>query len=83
MDNVSQFQFELVDVAKMLLKKEGVRDGKWTLGVNFNIATTLAGPTPDAARPTILVSVEKVILQRAEANTPSALIVDAAELTEK
>ena len=80
MDNVSQFQFELVEVAQMLLRREGVKEGKWTLGVNFGIATTFAGPTPDAARPTILVSVDKLILQKAEANTPAALTVDASEL---
>ena len=81
MDNVSQFQFELLDIAKMLLKKEGVREGKWTLGVNFNIAATLAGPTPEAARPTMLVSVDKITLSKAEKNAPPAMTVDAAEIS--
>jgi hypothetical protein len=80
MDNVSQFQFELMDVAKLLLAREGIKEGKWTLGVNFAIGTTIAGQTEDAARPTVLISVDRIIVQRAEPNTPRALVVDAAEL---
>lgn len=82
MANVSQFQFELVEVARVLLKKEGIREGKWTLGIGFNLAATLAGPTPEAARPTMLVGVDKIILQRAEENTPLGMTVDASEISE-
>lgn len=80
MDNVTQFQFELMDVAKTLLKRQGIRDGKWTLGIGFNLAATLAGPTPESARPTMLVGVDKIILQKADKDTPPAMTVDASEL---
>ena len=82
MNNVSQFQFELMDVARMLLKKEGIREGKWTLGIGFNLAATLAGPTPEAARPTMLVGVDKIILQKADPNTPPAMTIDASEMSD-
>lgn len=82
MDNVTQFQFELMDVARLLLKRQGIVEGKWTLGVAFNLAATLAGQTPESARPTMLVSVDKLVLQKADPNTPPAMTVDAAELAE-
>lgn len=80
MDNVTQLQFELLDIAKMLLRKEGIADGRWTIGVNFTIAATAAGPSPETARPSMLVGVDKIIIARAEAGSPDALTVDAAAL---
>jgi hypothetical protein len=71
-----------MEVAKLLLKRQGITKGKWTLGIAFNLAATIAGPTPESARPTMLVGVDKLILQKADPNTPPAMIVDAAELSD-
>ena len=50
MDNATQFQFELLEVAKILLKKQGIKTGIWTIGVNFGVLATHAGPSPDIIR---------------------------------
>ena len=80
MDNATQYQFDLVEVGKLLLRKQGIREGKWAVGVAFTIAAAHAGPTPDAARPSMIVSVDKVVLSIADANTPPTLVLDAAEI---
>lgn len=79
MDNVSQYQFELLDVAKLLIKKEGIKDGLWTLGVQFNVAVLNAGPDVSKVYPSALVAIEKLVLTRATEHSP--LTVDAAVIS--
>ena len=79
MDNATQYQYELLDVAKLLLRKQGIKEGLWTIGVNFGVGTFAAGPTPEAVRPSMIVSVDKVILTRTDA--PSPLTLDAATIS--
>lgn len=78
--NVSQFQFDLPEVAALLLKRQGVKEGRWTLGVAFVGTAAVAGPTPELARPAMIVAVEKLVLARAEPNTPEPLVIDASKL---
>lgn len=80
MSNATQYQFELTEVARILLKKQGIKEGRWTLGVGFNLSPAHAGPTPDSVRPSIIVSVDKLVLSRAEANTPESLAINAASI---
>jgi hypothetical protein len=82
MSNATQFQFELNEVAKMLLRKQGIKEGKWTLGIAFNVAAAHAGPTAEQARPSMIVGVDKIVLAKAESITPESAIVDASTLTE-
>lgn len=74
--NVTQYQFDLVDVAKLLLQKEGINEGLWTIGFNFAVGAIVGGPTPDSIRPTMMVSVDKVMLSRVEG--PAPLTIDAS-----
>jgi len=77
MDNVSQYQFDLAEVGKLLLKKQGIKEGLWTVGVQFALGAVNAGPDPTKVMPSMLVSVEKVMLTRATEMTP--LTVDASK----
>jgi len=77
MDNVSQYQFDLAEVGKLLLKKQGIKEGLWTVGVQFALGAVNAGPDPTKVMPSMLVSVEKVMLTRAIEMTP--LTVDASK----
>lgn len=76
MDNATQYQYELLDIAKLLLRKQGITEGHWTIGVNFGIAATNAGPGAEAVRPSMIVSVDKMIISRADG--PGPLTLDAA-----
>ena len=77
MSNVTQYQFELREVARLLLKKQGISEGLWTIGMNFGLAPVLAGPEPGKERPSMLVSVDKILLTRA--NEAGPMTVDASE----
>ena len=79
MDNISQYQFELLEIAKLLLKKQGVKEGLWTVGVQFSIGVANAGPDPSKVFPSALVSVEKLVLNRA--TEPSPLTIDASTIS--
>lgn len=75
---VTQLEFELLDIAKMLLKKQAITEGNWTVGVNFTVATVLGGPDADHVRPSAILSVNKILLSRSDEITP--LTVDASKL---
>jgi hypothetical protein len=81
MAEVAQYNFPLTDVAALLMQDAGIRDGLWTIGVNFVIAVTNAGPDKDHVRPSALVSVENLVLSKA--TEPGPLTFDAAELLAK
>ena len=76
--NVTQYQFELLDIAKLLLRKQQITEGFWTVGCGFSMTAALAGPEPSKARPSMIVSVDKLILSKSEEMTP--MTVDASKL---
>ena len=78
MSNATQYQFELVEIAKLLLRKQQIKDGLWTIGVAFNVGAMLAGPEPDKVRPSMMVSIERLVLTKTDDLTP--LTVDASKL---
>ncbi len=80
MSNATQYQFELLEVARLLLKQQGVTEGKWSIGFGFNVVAGNAGPSPEAARPSMIVSVDKINIALADENTPAGMVVDAKTL---
>ena len=80
MSNATQYQFDLVEVVKVLIQKQGIKEGRWTLGISFNVAALHAGASPEAMRPSMIVGVDKIVLALAEENIPESLTVDAAAL---
>jgi hypothetical protein len=79
MSNVTQFQFDLLDAAKLLAKEQGIKDGYWTIGVKFNFAAINAGPAKDSVRPSALVSVDQLVLTKAD-DGDGPLTLDASKL---
>lgn len=78
MDNVSQYQFDLLEIAKLLVQKQGIKEGLWTVGVQFALAAANAGPEQSKLLPSMLVSVDKLMLTRATEASP--LTIDASSL---
>lgn len=79
MSNATQFQFDLLEVATLLAKEKGIKDGHWTIGIKFNFAALNAGPTEDSARPSALVSVDQLVLTKVDVGD-QPLTVDASKL---
>lgn len=73
----TQYKFELAEVAKNLLEKQGISQGKWKIGVNFTVAAVEAGPTPEGRRPSMVISVDHVLLTETDATDSGPLVVDA------
>lgn len=81
MDNATQYEFDMQDVAKLLILKQGITEGHWQLAVGFNLTPTNAGPTPETAKPSIIVTVDRLILAKAE--QPGPTTVEASALQKK
>ena len=81
MAEATQYNFDLAEVAELLIRKAGLTDGLWAIGVNFNIGIAMAGPDKEHVRPSALVGVDQLILTRA--TEPGPLVCDAALITAK
>jgi hypothetical protein len=77
MSNVTQFTFDLLDVAKLLAKQQGIKEGHWTIGIKFNFAAVNAGPNKEGVRPSAFVAVDQLVLTKAE-DKDQPLTVDAS-----
>lgn len=82
MAEVSQYTFNLKDVAEALVKKQGIHDGLWALSVDFMFAAGLAGPVPSEIRPAAIAQIASVSLVRANdaEGESKGFTVDAAEV---
>ncbi|TCT09491.1 hypothetical protein [Paralcaligenes ureilyticus] len=86
MAEASQYTFSLKEVGNTMLKKEGIKTGKWTIGVGLGIQVgNINTPQKKEARPSATVIVENIVLSRIEDETSlppemSALIIDATKL---
>lgn len=77
MAEVSQLKFDLKEVGRLLLEKQGIKSGKWVVGFNFNIVGVEAGPTPEQTRPGMVVSVEHFMLTAAQVDGP--MVIDLSK----
>jgi hypothetical protein len=80
MTNATQYQFELLEVAELLLRKQKITEGLWTIGVNFGFAAVNMGPESEKVRPAAVVVIDRLALTRVEEMAP--LTVDASKLSE-
>jgi hypothetical protein len=77
----SQYDFSLAEIAALLMQSAGIKEGLWSIGVNFTIAVAAAGPNKDQIRPSAVISVDHLVL--AKAPEPGPLVFDAASLSAK
>jgi hypothetical protein len=61
-----------------LIKQAGVHEGRWTLLVNFAFSAGNFGPTNDQMSPGAIVVVNHIGIQKAQADTPVEMSLDAA-----
>jgi hypothetical protein len=80
MPEASQYTFTHKEIAEMLVKHAGLHDGKWMLQVTFAFGAANAGPAPEQIIPSAFAGVQTIGLQKAAADAPVSLTVDAAEV---
>lgn len=79
MADVSQYSFELQELTAMLIRQQGIKEGKWVVGFEFNLGAGLIGL--DSPKPAAFVAINKVVLTRHTEGTPEPpFVVDATEL---
>ena len=78
MPESKQAIFTYRELAEMMVRQLGISDGLWGIYIKFGIAAANAGPGPEELRPTAIVPVLEIGIQRMD--EPSNLTVDAAEV---
>ena len=74
-----QYMFNHKELVELMIKKQGLHEGIWSLSVRFGIHATNFGPSPEADQyPTAIVPLMEIGIHRAEKETNIA--VDAAKV---
>jgi len=78
MPEINQLFFSHKEIIEMLLKKANIHEGRWMLSVNFGLGAGNFGTVPEQIAPGAIVTVLGVGLQRAAADTPQVITLDAS-----
>lgn len=77
MPEINSYTFKHKEVLESLIKRAGLHEGRWQLTMTFGLAAANMGPTPEDVVPGAAVAVTGLGLQRAQADSPEALTLDA------
>src|SRR5271166_6655403 len=76
-----QYGFDLAELAKALIKEQGIHEGRWMVAFEFNFGGGLFGMSPSDVAPGGFIQIKRVILtQPGDPAPPAHLILDAAEV---
>ena len=78
MPEVNQYAFGHKELVELLIKKAGVHEGRWVLMAGFGFSAGNFGPSADQMSPGAIVAITQLGIQRAQADTPEGMGVDAA-----
>lgn len=76
-----QFTFAFKELAEVLVREAGVREGNWGLYVRFGLSATNVGTSDDDLKPAAIVPIVELGIQQFD--TPNSLTVDAADVQRK
>lgn len=81
MPEAQLIKFSYRELAELMVRKQGIKEGLWGIYVRFGIGGMNIGDSPESLVPAAVVALTEMGLQRfAE---PSALTIDAATIWEK
>ncbi len=84
MPEINQYVFSNKELLELLIKQAGVREGRWVLMTNFGIMPGNFGSAVEQAAqqiaPGVAVVINEMGIQRATAEMPEQMSVDAALL---
>jgi hypothetical protein len=78
MAEASQITFSFKEIAELLIKRQRIHEGIWGIYVKFGIGAMNMGPTEDEVRPTAIVPILELGLQKFDKE--SNLTVDALKV---
>jgi hypothetical protein len=77
----TQYSFDLREVTEALIRKQGLKEGKWLVSFEFNLGAGVLGQSQDEARPGAFARVVRLQLTQPAPHDPELpWVVDAAEL---
>jgi hypothetical protein len=77
----TQYSFDLSEVTLALIKHQGLHEGVWTLGFEFNLGTAIVGPSPGEVKPSAFIGINRVQLAQPPEGSPSnPFTLDAAKV---
>lgn len=71
-------KFSFQELAKLMVKQQGLKEGYWGIFLRFGISGANLGPTEETIVPAAIVPVLEIGLQKFEG--PGPLAVDAAKI---
>src|SRR5215831_1613614 len=80
MPEASQYVFTHKELVEMMVKRADLHEGKWMMMVTFGFSVANGGPSPDQMIPIAVAGVQSIAIQKATADAPPSLVVDAAEV---
>ena len=81
MAEASQITFSFKEIAELLIKRQRIHEGIWGIYVKFGIGAMNMGPTEDEVRPTAIVPILELGLQKFDKE--SNLTVDALKVNHR
>jgi hypothetical protein len=81
MAEASQITFSFKEIAELLIKRQKIHEGIWGIYVKFGIGAMNMGPTENEVRPTAIVPILELGLQKFDKE--SNLTVDASKVNPK
>lgn len=78
MPEINQYMFNNKELLELLIKQADVHDGRWILTTNFGFSAGNFGPTADQVAPGVAIIINQMGIQRAQADTPKEMWLDAA-----
>jgi hypothetical protein len=79
MPEINQYMFNNKELLELLIKQAHVHDGRWILMSNFGCSAGYFGSTADqVAPPGVAIVINQMGIQRAQADTPKEMWLDAA-----
>lgn len=78
MPETTEINFSHREIVEMLIKKQDIREGIWSLSIRFNFGATNAGPSPTEVSPSAVISVAQIGLHKVDKESNIAL--DAAKV---
>ncbi|MER9901580.1 hypothetical protein [Mesorhizobium sp. M0130] len=79
----TQYSFNLTEVTKLLLREQGIREGRWALGFELGFGAGAFGASEAESRPGAMVTISALNIAKVpDENPPSAasFVVDASKL---
>lgn len=71
---LERYEFPLKEIGRFLLKHQGITEGHWELGINFDVAAVnTSKPDDESMLPSVLVRVRALALRRVESKTPTSI----------